>query len=159
MSTAWFALVDAAADDTLWPLIQRCEQRACLISGKIAPELAAAAPYLVALSDSEPLLAAWQDQGGGRNWGILCESDLPLADLRKSFRRFFQAKLPDGRVVQFRFYDPRVFVTYLPSCTPAQLQPWFDGVRQYAVEGPGGRQYSFRLRQGQLFDGDTPLAA
>ena len=157
MSLRWYAVVDAAADDALWPMLQRCEARTCLISGDIHPVLASAAPYLVALDDHEPLLEAWQQHGAGRHWGILCESDLPLAELRKQLRRFFQAKLPDGTIAQFRFYDPRVFATYLPSAPPGQQAQWFAGVRQFAVEGDGGRQHSFRWRAGRLFDGDTPV--
>ena len=159
MSAGWFALVDAAADDGLWPLIQRCETRACLISGKLDPILEAAAPYLVALNDDEPLLGHWRAHGTGRNWGMLCEAEIPLEPLRKHFRRFLQAMLPDGTIAQFRFYDPRVFATYLPAAPPEQQAQWFDEVRQYAVEGAAGRQHRFRWRGGRLFDGDAPVAA
>lgn len=158
MSARWFAVVDGAADDALWPLLQRCDDRVCLISGDVHPVLAPAAPYLVALNDNEPLLGAWQERGAGRHWGILLEAELPLADLRKHLRQFFQAKLPDGTIAQFRFYDPRVFASYLPSAPSGQQAQWFAGIRQFAVEGEGGHQHSFRWRGGRLFDGDAPAA-
>ena len=159
MTTGWYALVDAAADEGLWPLIERCEKRACLLSGKLHPVLAAAAPYLVALNDNEPLLPAWREQGVGKAWGFMVEAEMGLEPLRKQFRRFLQAMLPDGTIAQFRVYDPRIFATYLPAAPPEQQAQWFEGVRQYAVEGANKTQHSFRLRQGRLFDGDTPLAA
>ena len=52
------------------------------------------------------------------------------------------AKLPDGMVAQFRFYDPRVFGPFLSSCTPDELASWFDGVSAYLVERPGDRGLS-----------------
>ena len=78
---------------------------------------------------------------------------MPLGELRRHFRRFLVARLPDGMVAQFRFYDPRVFAPYLASCTPEELAPWFAGVSTYLVENRGaGRFHEFTLRDGQLQD-------
>ena len=156
-ATAWYALVDGASDPAIAPLARAARQHACLLSGALEPSLAAVSPYLVAIDSREQLLHAWQDSGRGKNWGILVESELDLERLRRFFRRFLQVKLPDGEVVMFRFYDPRVFRGYLPSAPPEQRSAWFEGVRQYAVEGGNGVQHSFRLRGGRLFDGDRPL--
>lgn len=155
--TGWFAVVDAAQDDRLYPLIQQCAGRACLLSGKLAPVVAAAAPYVIAVDEAEPLIGMWRQHGGGRNWGWLCETTLALDGLRRHLRKFLQVSLPDGMVAQFRFYDPRVLTVYLPSAPPDQLGQWFDGVHQFAVEGMEGRQHSFRLREGRLHDGDAPV--
>lgn len=157
--TSWYAVIDAAQDERLHPLIQQCAAHECLLSGTIAPVLAAAAPWLVRIDDREPLIGIWQQHGAGQNWGILIESDLPLGALRKHLRRFLQVILPDGMVVQFRFYDPRVFATYLSGAPAEQVAQWFEGVKQVAAEGEGGVQHSFRWRGGQLYDGDRPLAA
>lgn len=155
--TRWFALVDGAADPAIEPMAKACRDHACLFSGDLAPELSAASPWLVAIDPKEPLLHAWQDRGRGNNWGLLIEAVLTLPDLRKLLRRFLQAKLPSGELVMFRFYDPRVFRTYLPSASAPQAADWFAGVRQYAVEGEGDVQHSFRWRGGRLFDGETAI--
>lgn len=154
--SGWFAIVDTAQDERLHPLVEQCAARACLLSGDLAPVLAAAAPWLVAIDEREPLVGIWQAHGAGRNWGVLVESVLPLDAMRKHLRRFLQATLPDGTVAMFRFFDPRVLVTYLPAAPPEQQQAWFDGVHQFAAEGEDGAQHSFRWRNGQLFDGDRP---
>ena len=154
--SGWFAVVDAAQDERLFPLVQQCVGRACLLSGALAPAVAAAAPYLVAVDEAEPLIGEWRESGAGRNWGMLCESALSLEGMRKHLRRFLQVMLPDGTIAQFRFYDPRVLTVYLPTAPADQLSQWFDGVTQFAVEGLEGRQHSFRLRDGDLFDGDRP---
>lgn len=152
----WFALVDGAQDPGLYPLVQRCADHACLFSGTIAPSMAPACPYLVRLDEREPLLPTWREHGAGRNWGMLVESDLPLEALRRHLRHFTTAKLPDGQVVLFRFYDPRVFVSYLTSAPAEQAASWFEGVRQFMADADGV-QHAFRWRHGRLFDFDQPV--
>ena len=122
-------------------------------------DLASATPWLVRIAPGEPLLDAWQRHGQGKSWGMMIEATLDLASLRKLLRRFLLVKLPDGEVVTFRFFDPRVFRGYIVTASPDELASWFNGVRQYAAEGEGEQQHSFRLRGGKLFDGDRPVAA
>lgn len=157
MMAGWYALVDAAQDSTLFPLIRRSRAQECLFSGDLAPVLAAASPYLVAVDESEPLLAAWKKDGAGKYWGILVESDLAFDALRRHFKKFLNARLPDGTIALFRFYDPRVFNTYIRACTAEERAPWFDGVRQYSVEGEDGALHDYRLRGGRLHDGEAPI--
>jgi len=59
-------------------------------------------------------------------------------DVRRHLRQFLQAQLPSGEVVLFRFYDPRVWRTYLPTCEAAVLQQWFTGIAEYGAETPDG---------------------
>jgi len=155
--TAWYALVDTAQDPSLFSLIKRCARQDCLFSGDLDPALAAASPHLVRLDEGSPLMAAWNSRGAGKNWGILCESAIEFDSLRRHFKKFLNARLPDGTIALFRFYDPRVFNTYIRACTPEELAPWFKGVRQYSVEGEGGVVHNYRLRGGRLHDGDRPV--
>ena len=157
--SAWFALVDTAQDPKLHGLVQKSRTQQCLFSGDVHPTLAAASPHIALVDPKEPLIQIWQKHGAGRNWGIMCESDLDFATLRRHFKKFLTAKLPDGTVALFRFYDPRVFNTYIRACTPEERAPWFNGVKQYSVEGEGGAVHNYRLRGGRLFDGDMPLGA
>ena len=74
-----------------------------------------------------------------------------MADVRRHLRQFLQAQLPDGRVVLFRFYDPRVWRTYLPTCEPAELQRWFTGIDEYGADAPSGNgTIVYRLDNGTL---------
>lgn len=155
--SSWYALIDCARDANLYPLVQRCADRQCLFAGAIDPKLAPACPYIVRIDEHEPLITAWREHGAGRHWGILCRSDLPLAALRRQLRKFLTARLPDGMVVLFRFYDPRVFPTYIRSAPADQAAAWFDGVSQYAVEGAREEMHYFRWYLGRLHDGDTPI--
>ena len=102
--------------------------QACLFGGEVEEPLNQAAPYLVNLKAQEPLFRALRTAGRGQAWGIMCRSGLPLDGLRRHFRHFLMAKLPDGTVAQF-LYDPRVFNPFLSSCTPDWS--WGPGSRAY----------------------------
>lgn len=153
VSQSWFALVDPAQDTSVYALLLRCAQRQCLISGELSPVVAAALPHVVKLEEHEPLLGAWQTQGAGRNWGILFQSPLNLDSLRLHFKKFLHAQLPDGTVALFRFYDPRIFRTYLAAAQPEEQAPWFEGVERYWVEsGTPGKFHDFCLHGGRVYD-------
>ena len=110
------------------------------------------------IDEREPLMATWQQYGAGQNWGLMFYSSLSLEVLQRHFRRFLQAKLPDGTIALFRFYDPRVFNTYIRAAEPGERAPWFDGVMQYSVEDENGTsRHQYRLISGQLLDGQQPL--
>jgi Domain of unknown function (DUF4123) len=148
-----YALIDAARDPSLYPLVMEASGQACLFGGDVEEPLNRAAPYLVNLKAQEPLFRAWRTAGRGQAWGIMCRSGLPLDGLRRHFRHFLMAKLPDGTVAQFRFYDPRVFNPFLSSCTADELGPWFQGVSAYLAEDQAtGAFHEFTLRDGQLHD-------
>lgn len=153
----WFAVVDTAQDPRLLGLVRTCADHHCLFAGALEPEIAAASPYLARLDEREPLLATWRTHGTGRNWGVLIESDLPSAELRRHLRRFLQVRLPDGAVAMFRFYDPRVLPTFLAGASPDQLEAFFEGVRQFVAERADGTSHAFRWRRGALYDGDRPV--
>ena len=136
--TTLFGLIDAARDPQLYGLVVASPEHACLFGGPLKPPLERNAPYIAAVTPGTPLFSAWRDYGWGQSWGIYCRSALPMADVRRHLRQFLQAQLPDGRVVLFRFYDPRVWRTYLPTCQPEELQRWFAGIDEYGAEAPDG---------------------
>ncbi len=155
----WFAIVDTAQDSALHPLVLKTPGHQCLVSGDVAPVLAATLPYVVAMRTGEPLADAWRDHGAGRNWGVLFQSTRSIDSLRLHFKKFINAKLPDGLVALFRFYDPRVFRTYIMAATPAERLPWFDGVDRFTVESEQpGHFHDFHMVSGVLHDGARAIA-
>lgn len=155
--SSWFAVVDAAQHPSLLDLIKRATRQECLFSGDVPADLAAASPYLVEITDGIPLMDAWRDHGAGQNWGLMIESELSFDTLRRHLKKFLNAKLPDGTVALFRFYDPRVFNTYIRACSRDEFKPWFAGILQYSVEGADGVVHNYRLRQERLFDGEAAV--
>lgn len=151
-----FALVDAARDRRLFPLISACAEYECLFAGKIAPPLDRASPYIVRVESGAPLFDLWREAGWGQSWGLFLRTEEDLAAVRRRLRHFLQAKLPDGRIVLFRFYDPRVWRLYAPGCDAARLGSWFEKIDAFVAETQDGSGASeFRLRDGRLDIIDT----
>jgi len=154
----WFAVIDTAQDPRLHELVTRSQSHVCLFSGQLPPVLAAASPWLVRLRPEEPLLEAWKTEGRGMNWGIMCRSGRTLGEMRKHFRQFLQAKLPDGRIVLFRFYDPRVFNTYIRAAQPEERRPWFEALELFAIEGATPEtMHNYTLRGDVLYDAGAAI--
>jgi hypothetical protein len=155
---SWYAIIDGAQDSRLLDLVRTCAQHICLFKGEMAPEVAQAAPWLVRIDEREPLLGTWRQHGDGLSWGVTLLSEHSLEALQRHLRRFLQARLPDGTLALFRFYDPRVFNTYIRAVTAQERAPWFDGVTQYAAErADAAGVHQYWLNGGRLFDGDQAI--
>lgn len=157
---SWYAIIDGAQDPRLAGLARSCAAHICLFKGELAPNLAQASPWLVRVDEREALIPTWRQHGAGAHWGIMVYSALSLEALQRHFRRFLQARLPNGAIVLFRFYDPRVFNTFIRAAAPEERAPWFDGVSQYAIErddAQAGGLHQYRLHDGRLFDGGEAL--
>lgn len=65
-----FALLDAARDERVFAMLQRSRfDYRCLFIGKLAPELARVAPYLVHLGSLSKETHLIIDNGRGNAWG------------------------------------------------------------------------------------------
>lgn len=149
----WYALVDGARDARLIDLVRQSGSRACLYSGEYDADTEGALPWLVAIDPAEPIAKAWQAHETGRFWGMLCHSALDLADLRRQFRKVTTARLPDGEIVLFRFWDPRVFSTFITHASPQEAAPFFAGIDCYIADlGSAGRM-RYEWRGGLLING------
>jgi hypothetical protein len=131
-----FAVLDAASAsgllDKLYGLQPEFE---CLYRGEIEPDMAYVAPYLVKL-DADSEFAKWTiNQGWGRHWGIFATSAEDFRALRRHLRMFLVVYDRAGRPLRFRYYDPRVLRTYLPTCTASELSAIFGPVTSFVAEG------------------------
>ncbi|MEO1220660.1 MAG: DUF4123 domain-containing protein [Pseudomonadota bacterium] len=154
----WFAVVDCARDARLYSLVEKCSETACLYSGEYDDETRTALPYLVKITQDEPLAETWRQYEGGKFWGILCNTQRDFAALRRHFRKFTTARLPDGEIVMFRFWDPRVFDTFAKSATPEEIAPLFEDISSF-VGDPGGGRRSYQWNEGILINGQPFTAA
>jgi hypothetical protein len=135
MSPRIYAVLDAARHAQIYPRLCGSESEyCCLYRGELASELAEVAPYLVALEQDNAFTSWLISQGWGDNWGIFLESSASLHELRRHFRRFLMVYDAQGKSLYFRYYDPRVWRVYLPTCTAAELQIVFGPVSRYCIE-------------------------
>ncbi len=136
-----YAVVDCARDPAIYEALQGLEaQKTCLYAGALSEELERSAPHLAQVEPDSPFLATFFEQGWGQSWGIFARSEATLEELRKHFRRFLEVETDDGRQIYFRYYDPRVFRLYLPTCTSEDAAIVFGPVVDYVMESEDGAE-------------------
>jgi hypothetical protein len=130
-----FALVDAARDDEIYPALLKADcEWVCLYRGDAAVTMAEVAPYLVEL-DPHARFTSWLlEKAWGNSWCVFLHAGVALERLQAHFRRLVMAQLPDGKMVYFRFYDPRVLRAYVPTCTAEEAARFFGPVERFIVE-------------------------
>lgn len=130
-----YAILDAARDTRIHSrFVENRVSALSLFRGDKALELATVAPYLVALQRDADLTEWFFQYGWGNSWGIIIEASVGLSDLKRHFQNFIMVYDDTGKPVYFRFYDPRVFRVYLPTCNAAELETIFGPVNAYYVE-------------------------
>jgi len=97
----------------------------CLFRGQLEPDMMEVAPYLVQLKHPSPFTDWVLGEGLGNHWGILVISPADIRQLRGHFRSLVTVTTEDGRSLLFRFYDPRVLRTYLPTCNADEVEAVF----------------------------------
>jgi hypothetical protein len=117
-------------------LSEQQPENVCLYRGELEPDMAAAAPYLVKLEYDHPSTELVCEQGWGNHWGIfvLTPADVDIRALRQHFRKFLMVYNPDGTLIYFRYYDPRVLRMYLPTCNAEETEIVFGPVGTYILE-------------------------
>ena len=130
-----YAILDAACEPTVPGRLGRAGlEYESLYEGGRGDELAAFGPWLVELPPGTPFLDELVRDGWGASWAVYLTCDAALPEVRRHLRKFLIAKLPDGRQVYFRYYDPRVLRTYLPTCTAAEVAEFVGPLRRLACE-------------------------
>lgn len=133
-----YAIVDGASADGLLEKLEKTDsQYCCLFSGDLSPELAQAAPYLIQLK-KDSAITEWLVDSWGEHYGIyaVAPDTVEFDAVRKHFRTFLLVKGPDQQQIFFRYYDPRVFRTFLPTCDTKQSRYLFGPMNSYIIEGP-----------------------
>lgn len=130
-----YAVLDGASiPDLLDKLYELEPEHVCLYRGELEPDIAEVAPYLVNLERAAAFSDWVIEKGWGNHWGIFALSDESLRTMRNHFRKFLMVYDPESKPLYFRYYDPRVLRTYLPTCDLDGLTSLFGPVVSYIVE-------------------------
>jgi hypothetical protein len=141
-----YMVVDGARDERVYRAVYESRlDYECLFTGSIPYELSAAAPYLVNLTKESSFTRWVLEEGWGKGLGIFVWAWANTELLRRHFRRLLQVQDEQGRKLYFRYYDPRVLRTYLPTCTQAERTEFFGPVQQYLLESPDGQVLSYEV--------------
>lgn len=127
-----FAILDGARNRSIYSkILNSYRESDCLYAGSLSPVLEAAAPHLVRLELGDKLTNELLDEGWGDSWGIYLRAYDSFGSIRRHFRRFLRVQDETGRKLVFRYYDPRVLRSYLPTCLPDEI----DFVFREVVDG------------------------
>ena len=130
-----FAVLDGASvPELLDKLYGLSPTFCCLLKGELAPDMAEVAPYLVQLEPGSEFTNWVIGQGWGKHWGIFAATGGDLRAAARHFRAFLIVYDDAGRPLRFRYYDPRVLRTYLPTCNAEELATLFGPVTSFLLE-------------------------
>jgi hypothetical protein len=130
-----YILVDGARDEKIYgAVLETYDNKACLYSGALAPDLEMTAPHLVEVEPDSRFAARVLTEGWGESWGLFLDCDVGLANLRRHLRQFLVVYDERKARLIFRYYDPRVLRVFLPTCTPGQLAQFLGPVRRWVME-------------------------
>ena len=154
-------VLDCARDEQIFAAVERCQlDKSCLYAGRIPWALQRVAPHLVVLDREDRFTQLLLSEGWGNCWGIYLRTEAPMMDVRRHLRTLLRVKDEMGRKMIFRWYDPRVLRTYLPTCRPDELRAVFGPVERFYCEGEDSAQLlSYRFEGGQLLAEPHQLGA
>jgi len=143
-----FAVLDSAREPGIpVELRRKGAEFSSLYRGEPEESLSSVAPYLARVDPQCELMRWLLTNGWGNSWGIFLVSSTSLETLRQHFRRFLLVRDVAGKELYFRFYDPRVLRTFLPTCTGAEIRRFFGPVGIYLMEAENGEAVSFFSRR------------
>jgi hypothetical protein len=138
-----YMVLDGARDPFIaWLVRSGTLEYACLYTGVLSARLQAAAPYIIHLAPQAALTASLLRRGWGNSWGFLTVvlAHVGLNQQRLHFKKLLRVRDEAGTELHFRYYDPRVMRTYLPTCTQDELRQFFGPVPRIVVESAGGAE-------------------
>lgn len=136
-----YALLDGGCDRRIEPMVRLSRlEHACLFSGRLTARMQAAAPYVVHLAPDARFTRELLETGWGESWGFftIVPVDVTLEQHRRHFRALLRVQDESGRILMFRFYDPRVLRVYLPTCTGDEARQFFGPVPRMVAEAEDG---------------------
>lgn len=133
-----WALLDGARDPAVYRLLLESRlEFLSLYRQPVAAALERVSPQMVELLPGHRFVDRLLDAAWGRSWGIFVTID-DASNLRHHLRKLLKVRDPAGRTLLFRYYDPRVLRTYLPTCRVDELEQVFGPIDAIVAEAEGG---------------------
>ncbi len=132
-----YAILDGSRNKKIHPMLCESQLRySCLYEGRLNYELTLAAPYIVRLEKDNHFTHELIHQGWGNSWGIYAITHTPatLVGVRRNCRKIAYITDSKNKKYVFRYYDPRVFKVYLPTCNALEASKVFGPITEYVIE-------------------------
>ncbi len=156
-----FAIVDGASDPRLIPELDQSNLPAiCLIPGDISEVLRHAAPHLIEIQETARFTEWLIEDGWGQHWALFLHANVGIRAMRQHCRALLNAYGPDLEPIFFRFYDPRILRTFLPTCSAKELVEFFGPIKRFIAESKDGTaSHQFEIEHDQLLNKTISLRA
>jgi hypothetical protein len=157
-----YAVLDGARDPRVARLVAGGSAPSwCLYRGNFPQTLADVAPHLLHLRPGHDYADTFFRVGWRNLWGILLAAAAPQPQIYRQLRRFLRVRTEEGRVLVFRYYDPRILRRYLPTCTAAEMERFFGPIAALVAEANDEAQFHLFRRseagfEHLLVEGDAP---
>ncbi|MEQ1883839.1 MAG: DUF4123 domain-containing protein [Bryobacteraceae bacterium] len=125
-----FALLDPVRDPRIPAFLDAARAEFARVDDTVA-----SSPYLVALPSKAKLLDVLVKDGWGHQWGYYFTSRESFDANRLHWRSYVMLRTERGREITFRYWDPRVLRTILPSMPPEEARDFFGNAARLVVEG------------------------
>lgn len=125
-----YAILDAA-DAPLVPAKAHESGAVSLFAESPLQEYWRYAPYLVKIDAA--MLQWLKTNLWTTPWGIFLMSNSDLATVSVHLRKLLHLRLKTGERCIFRYYDPRILVSFLAGCTAEESADFFGIIRAYGV--------------------------
>lgn len=137
-----YSVIDGASLPELLAKLEEYEpEHTCLFRGELPFDVAEAAPHLVKLEADSAFTKWLLERSLALPCCIYAHSTQDFLVMRQHFRSLLDAEMPDGEIVHFRYYDPRVLPVYLPTCAEEEEEVMYrEFVRKYLVMNSGNNK-------------------
>lgn len=130
-----YAVLDGASVPNLPDrLFEMGPRHSCLYRGELSDEMVHVAPYMVLLERDSDFCNWLFSECWGNHWGIFAQSPLSPGRMRRQLRSILTVDDDRGNPMLFRYYDPRVLVPFLVTCTLDELDLIFGQIKYFFAE-------------------------
>jgi hypothetical protein len=130
-----YGIVDSARNEDVFRyLITGGTRYKSLFEGTMDEQSYGVSGFLVECKKESPLFKWMTTEAWGDSCCIFFTSKASFDDLFRHFQKFNRVYLEGDEVVLFRYYDPRVLKTYLPTCTKAEIDLFFGQIENFYTE-------------------------
>ena len=130
-----YAVLDGASvPDLPNRLYEMGPHHSCLYRGELSDEMIHVAPYMVLLQRETDFCDWLFNECWGKHWGIFAQSPLSPDSMHRHLRTILTVNDDLGNPMLFRYYDPRVLVPFLVTCTIDELNAIFGQIKYLFAE-------------------------
>ncbi len=136
-----FAVLDGARDTKVFGAVDSSRQdKTCLYSVNakwyltdLKWDVIGISPYLLELDYEDSFTKTLLRDAWDNNWGVFIRTSGSIDKIRRHLRLYLNIFTESGKMLMFRYYDPRVLRVYLPTCTNEDLHNFFGPISAFIL--------------------------